>query len=156
MLILPSNSISQKLEVKAGFGNYEGFNIGLNHNFNKYRLEYGLGSDLNVFGQGYSFSAHISGSKIILGGRTIAGNPVYLNLKAIAWNLSNKSNTFSAVSLSAEAFYKMKINELFSLGTFCGIAWSSVFRFERKNYQDVGFIKEWQPNFGFTLYRKLR
>lgn len=154
--IKPDFCFSQALEAKAGFGNFEGFNIGLCHTKGKYKFEYGLGTDFNIYKQGACNEIHASVGRSISGTGKILHRPAYLDFKALVWNIRNQSNVFSAVSLSGEGLYKFKIGNDYQVGIYGGIVWNSVFRYERRNYQDVGFVKDWQPNFGFTLYRKLK
>ncbi|NVO19860.1 MAG: hypothetical protein HXX13_09170 [Bacteroidetes bacterium] len=146
----------QKLEVKAGFGNYEGFNLGLCNSFKKLRLEYGIGTDLNLYGQGFLIAAHASAGRILTLKKPSSIHSLSLNFKITAWKLSNKSNVFSALSPSVEFQYQRKISGHYRLGIFCGAAWTYIFQYERKTYEDVGYAREWLPNFGLTLYRKLK
>ena len=156
LIFVSSSVFSQRLQVKTGFGNFEAFNIGLCHNFEKWRFEYGIGNDFNIYNQGYYSSLNFSIGKSILKKRKPGDDQLYFNFKSLVWNLENTDNIFSAVSLSTELLYTFKLGNLYHLGAYGGIAWSSVFRYKRKNYQNVGFPRDWQPNFGLTLYRNLK
>jgi hypothetical protein len=147
---------AQNRQLKIGFGNYEGFNVGFRHTYEKWTLEYGLGNDFNIYGQGYFTSLHGVVGKQILKNSILDNHQLFANFRSSVWNIENKSNVFSAVSLSAELFYKFKVSRNYQLGVYGGIIWSSVFRYERKNFQDIGYPKEWQPNFGFSLYYILK
>ncbi len=147
---------AQNRQLKIGLGNYEGFNIGLRHNYEKWHLEYGFGNDLNIYKQGYLTSFHALAGKRLLKNRLSDQQQLFTNFRSLVWNIENKSNIFSAVSLSAELLYKLKLTDKYQLGIYSGVLWSSVFRYERKNFQDIGYPKEWQPNFGFSLYYNLK
>lgn len=147
---------SQSIEVKGGFGNYEGFNIGLNHTFDEWRLEYGIGNDLNIYSQGYYSALHVAVGKSVFKRIMPTNNPVYVGLKAVVWNLENQSNVFSAISFSGELSHKLRLSRSLQLGIYGGIVWSRVFRYRHKGYQEVGFTRDWQPNFGLAMYKKLK
>lgn len=147
---------SQNTQIKVGFGNYEGFNLGLCHNYKKWKLEYGLGNDLNIYQQGYCSSGHISAGMRIFNKYVSENQKVYAQFKTLVWNLENESNIFSVVSLSPELLYRYRINQKYQLGVYGGVVWSSVFRYKRKGFEEIGFPKEWQPGFGISLYYSLK
>lgn len=148
--------ISQNIELKAGFGNYEAFNIGLRHNYKNWSIEYGYGNDFNIYNQGFFNVVHFCAGMPILKKRISEKHKIFVQAKTFIWNVENRSNIFSAVSFSTELLYKTHLNKNYSLGVYGGLIWSSVFRYKRKNYQDIGFPEEWQPNFGLSLYYTLK
>lgn len=148
--------LSQNIDLKAGFGNYEAFNIGLRHTYKHWNIEYGYGNDLNVYNQGFFNVIHFGAGMPILKKQISDKHKLFVQVKTFIWNIENQSNIFSAVSISSEILYKRKLNKNYQLGIYSGIIWSSVFRYKRKNYQDIGFPKEWQPNFGLSLYYRLK
>ncbi len=156
IIVIPANLLAQKKQFKLGYGNYEGFNIGLRHSLNKMSLEYGIGSDFNIFNQGTYWGLHIAAGKRTLKNKISKGVQLFTNIKSIVWNIENSSNSFSAVAFSAESLLKINLDEHYQLGVYGGVIWSSVFRYKRKTYQEIGFPKEWQPNFGLSIYYTLK
>lgn len=156
IFILTSNLCAQTKQLKSGYGNYEGFNIGFRHSYKKISLEYGIGTDFNMFRQGLYSDIYFSIGKRTLK-RTFNNNvQLFTNLKTVVWHLENSSNSFSATAFSAESLLKISLNDQYQLGVHGGIIWSSVFRYRRKTYHEIGFPKEWQPNFGLSIYYTLR
>ncbi len=142
----------QSIQLKTGFGNYDAFNIGLKHNYNKWHMEYGVGSDFNIYDQGYYNAIHLSFGKQIIKSLESKNGKLNLNFKCFVWNLENQQNVFSAVTLGPELLYLFKKIKRCNFGLFGGLVWTSVFRYHRKTYTDVGFPKEFQANLGFQFY----
>lgn len=155
-IFIQANLIAQSKQFKFGYGNYEGFHIGLRHSYDKLSVEYGFGTDFNMFQQGLYSNIHIALGKRTLKQPINNGIQLFTNLKTVVWHIDNSSNSFSAVALSAESQLKIAITEQFQLGVHGGVIWSSVFRYRRKTYREIGFPKEWQPNFGLCLYYTLK
>jgi hypothetical protein len=156
LMLLAVEVYPQKLQVKAGFGNFEGFNIGMTHLFNRYLLEYGIGNDLNLYGQGYCNSMYIVFGRSIFPKRNHPARPLYFTIRSLLCNIENSSNVFTSVSFSPGLQKQIRLNPWYQAGIYAGFVWSGVIRYERKNYDDVGFIKVWYPNFGISIYRKIR
>lgn len=142
--------------LNGGFGNFEGINIGLHHQFGKKHLFYGYGNDLNLYGQGFYNCLYVGGGIKILQKYEWAKNKFSINLRTTIWNIENKSNIFSAISFFPELHYAIPLNEKFKLNIYGGYGYSSVFRYKRKGYFEVGWPDEWLPNFGVSLQYLLK
>lgn len=140
---------------KLGVGNYEGLHLGQRHNFSRWSLEYGLGTDLNVFDQGLYAALHLAAGKAFLRRFHSEKTRSFLQFKTLVWNIENRSNIFSAVSLNPEILIERELSPRYRLAVHGGLVWSSVFRYHRKNFNDVGFPKEWQPGIGLSVYCRL-
>jgi len=158
LLILNScySLFCQKSEVKLGIGNYEAFNCGLRHNFKKFNFEYGIGTDFNLNKQGYYNVVHIGIEKGILKKNSFKNNQLLLNSRAFLWNIKNRSNIFTVFAPSFGLTNELKLGEKIKLGLYAGVIWNTVVRYERLTFQDVGYPKEWQANFGICLYYKIK
>jgi len=134
-----------------GFGNYDGFFLGYGHSFKRFNLEYHLGNDFNIYDQGNLIDFNITLSKQVLK-KTIKNNfTASVGLKNHVWQLENKSNLFRAIALNPEINIICRRNSKLGISLFAGPIWSTVFQYERKGYQNVGFPKEWQANFGLNI-----
>jgi len=146
----------QKSEVKIGIGNYEAFNLGLRHNFEKLNFEYGIGTDFNVHKQGFYNVVHVGIEKEIFKKISLKNNQLLLNSRVFLWNIKNRSNIFTVFAPSIGLINQLKLSEKIKLGIHAGVLWNTVIRYERLTFQDVGYPKEWQANFGICLYYKIK
>ncbi len=139
---------AQRLSIQAGYSNFEAFNIGVRHQSKKLLIRYGYGNDFNVFGQGYyncifgSLGRHLYKAD---------KNAISLHGKVLVWNIENKSNIFSAVALAPQVEFSRKINDHFTASVCAGYVYSSVFRYKRKSFYEIGWPREWLPEFGMAL-----
>jgi hypothetical protein len=147
---------AQKLMIKAGYGNYNAFNAGMSLNTSGYTFETGAGTDFNITGQGnYSEIHFIVGKRV--GKKQIHSNSaLYFYGKGIAWKLESSDHKLSAASLASGLMLRTKLSSKFQIGFDAGIIWNYMLQYKLKNYDNAGYIREWQPDFGITLYRQLR
>lgn len=137
--------------LQFGFGNFEGLNIGFYHTIGKEHFFYGYGNDLNIYGQGYYNVIYFGAGRNILQRSVWTRKRISADLRISAWNIENKSNVFSAVSFIPELHYTLSLKTKFNIRFYAGYAYSSVFRYKRKGYYEVGWPDEWMPNFGINL-----
>ena len=137
--------------IGLGFGNFEAFNIHMRRQTEKKVMEYGYGNDLNMYGQGFYNCIFGSVGKQALKKRINGSYQLYLHFRVLVWNLENKSNIFSAVTLGPKVEISKSLNKWYSISVYGGYTYSSVFRYKRKNYYEVGWPKEWLPDFGVSL-----
>jgi hypothetical protein len=151
-----SMSYAQKHQFKLGLGNYEGLNIGLRHSFSKFEIEYGLGTDFNVFKQGYNNNVHALIGKRLFKKSDQPKNYYFVQFKSVFWHLENPSNRFINLSLSPEFLFKRNLNTKIDIGVYGGFVWTTNLKYVRKTYQEIGFPREFQPGFGVQLFYKLK
>jgi hypothetical protein len=142
---------SQSSHFTAGYGNFEAFNIGMRHEMKRVIWRYGYGNDLNLFGQGYYNCVYGSIGRPLLKEQLNTRNIISLHGRVLVWNIENKSNIFSAVSFSPQLQYQRKLRNNFSLDVYAGYVYSSVFRYKRKGYYEIGWPREWMPDFGVSV-----
>jgi hypothetical protein len=147
---------AQKHQLKLGVGNYEGLNIGLRHQFKKLHFEYGLGTDFNVFKQGYYTNVHALLGKKLFKKRAEQPLQYFFQFKTLIWYIENPSNQFLNASFSPELMFKKKLNDDFEFAAYLGFVWTTNLKYVRKTYQEIGFPKEFQPGFGVQLYYQLK
>lgn len=145
-----------KPKIQIGVGNFEGLNIGAVHTYQKTQVFYGYGNDLNLFQQGFYNVLYLGGGRKLLQRKNWAKEKLSLNMKLAIWNIENPSNIFSAVSFIPELHYKVSVFEKHSLNFYSGYAYSSVFRYKRKGFYEVGWPDEWMPNFGISFQYTLK
>lgn len=150
-LIVILNLISQNKQLTFGFGNFEGFNTGFQKYTEKLNYGFGLGTDMNIYDQGYMFCAYGSVGKPLLKRWSWTNERLNFRFKTSIWNIENPSNVFSAVSLIPELHYDFLLLDRVQMSIYSGIGWSSVFRYRRKSFFEIGWPKEWLPQFGVQL-----
>ena len=151
-----SSTQAQNHQLKLGLGNYEGLNVGMRHSYSKFDFEYGLGTDFNVFQQGYNTNVHALLGKKLFKKRAEQPLQYYFQFKTLLWYIENPSNQFLNASFSPELMFKKKLNDDFELAAYIGFVWTTNLKYARKTYQEIGFPKEFQPGFGVQLYYKLK
>lgn len=151
LLMSSGISVAGVRYLQGGIGNFEGFNIGFYHSIGKEHICYGYGNDLNLYGQGFYNCIYFGAGRNILQKSAWAFHRLSADLRFNIWNLENKSNVFSAVSFIPELHYTLPLKSKYNLRFYAGYAYSSVFRYKRKGYYEVGWPDEWMPNFGLTL-----
>lgn len=134
--------------IEAGFSNLEGFFI--NYHFGKKKIKFsaGPGWDMNLYNQGHQINLHGSCCKVLFHSKKNANKHVDARLKVIVWNLENKSNVFSAITFVPEINFALPLKKKHQLNLFCGYSYTSVFRYKRKSYDEIGWPIEWLPQFG--------
>lgn len=151
LLTGPGLCLAGERYLQAGFGNFEGFNAGLLHKKGDNRLFYGYGSDFNIYGQGFYHCIFLGAGRNILQKYPWTMKRFSVNMCFNVWNLENKSNVFSVVSIIPELHYTLPLKTKYKLQFYAGYAYSSVFRYKRKGFYEIGWPDEWMPNFGFAV-----
>ncbi len=147
---------AQNKQLKLGIGNYEGLNIGMRHTFKKLHFEYGLGTDFNIFQQGYNTNVHVLLGKKLFKKRTEKDLQYFFQFKTLLWYIENPSNQFLNASFSPELMCKKKLNDNFEFAAYLGFVWTTNLKYVRKTYKEIGFPKEFQPGFGVQLFYQLK
>lgn len=146
---LPIGLISSPIE--GGFSNIEGFFINYNLGKKKIKFSGGVGWDMNIYNQGHLINLHGSCFKPLFHSRKNTEKHLDLRMKIVVWNLENKSNVFSAVTLVPEFNFVFPLKKKYLLNLFCGYSYTSVFRYKRKSYYEIGWPFEWLPQFGVAF-----
>lgn len=148
-VITPSYAWEKSLRL--GFGNFEAFHAAMRYQSAKRSFEYGYGNDFNIYGQGFYNCIFGSVGKPVL--QKWIRTPYQLNLhfRVLVWNLENKSNIFSAVSFTPKIELSRSLGKRYAISAYAGYSYSSVFRYKRKGYFEIGWPKEWLPDFGLSL-----
>lgn len=146
----------QEREIMVGVGNYEAFNCGLRHHFKKFNFEYGLGTDFNIHQQGNYNVILLGLGKKICNKSNFKSHQLLVNCKNFVWRIKNRSNLFTAYAPSIGLSDEIKLKEKLSLSIYAGIIWNTVIKYERRTFQDVGYPKEWNANFGLSLYYRFK
>lgn len=146
-----TSSYAWEKSLKLGFGNFQAFNAAMHYRSAKLSLEYGYGNDLNIYGQGFYNCAFGSIGRPML--QKWVKGPYRLNLhfRVLVWNLENKSNIFSAVAFTPKIELFRKLGTRYAISVYGGYSYSSVFRYKRKSYFEIGWPKEWLPDFGISI-----
>jgi hypothetical protein len=155
ILLMSLDTSGPSRSIVTGYGNFEGFNIGMRHHVKRNIYMYGYGNDLNMFGQGYYNCVFASIGRPLFKRHIHTPHMLSLHGRILVWNIENKSNIFSAVSFSPQLQYTRTINKHFSIAAYTGYVYSSVFRYRRKGYYEIGWPREWLPDFGISLHYKL-
>lgn len=149
VIALPLGLFSNPID--CGFSNLEGFFINYNFGKKKVKLSGGMGWDLNLYNQGHQINIHGSCSRNLLKSKVLKDKSLDICMKLVVWNLENKSNVFSALSLVPEIHFIRPLTKKIQLDLFCGYSYTSVFRYKRKSYYEIGWPYEWLPQFGTAL-----
>jgi hypothetical protein len=151
IVMLPASLVCQSNYISSGYGNFEGFNIGMRHETKKAIFRYGIGTDFNVFGQGTYNCVFGSIGRPLLKEQLHTSNILSLHGKILLWNIENPSNIFSAAAFSPQLQFTRKMDKRFYVSVYAGYVYSSVFRYKRKSYDEIGWPREWLPDFGFSV-----
>lgn len=134
-----------------GFGNFEGFNAGVYIPYGKMHFYSGYGTDLNIYSQGFYHNIYLGAGHSVLQKWKPAAKKLSMDLRISVWNIENPSNIFSALSFIPEIHYLMPLGDEFKVEFYAGFAYSTVFRYKRKGYYNVGWPDEWMPNAGINF-----
>ncbi|MBI1307207.1 MAG: hypothetical protein GC181_11445 [Bacteroidetes bacterium] len=154
--IAEAKSILSVYRPIAGYGYYEGFFVGVQSNLTKHSLLYfstGLNTDPKFRSKSIAITLGMEMSirrkeKIL----SIRKHPIALRLNTITWSRRDVNYQWYVQTISPQLVMKLSENgSLKKVKVFAGAAYNSVLWYKRKGFTNVGWPKEWQPDFGFVF-----
>jgi opacity protein-like surface antigen len=140
---LPQNQVS----ILGGYGNYESFHAGIHLSVHqKYFLEAAIGMSPWSFTDDY-YVMEYGCLGIPLKKNHTRPLDVFLQWKLLHWDFDDEDTKMSVLATGPEVKFTYRISSRFRAAVNGGIVYNAVLKYQRKIFEDVGWIDRFGPSF---------
>jgi hypothetical protein len=153
ILIIYSSCYSQNQKYFtffAGYGYYEGVNVGMSYNFSSNTQVVALAVGLDkIFKEQSSYFSTAAEYNISIFRSKVTNYEIfkwYLGARAVYWRYEDKYYIFNAISFIPNFSRQFSLSEKICLSIDAGLAFNLVLTSKRKTFEEVGWPYNMMPN----------